>query len=61
MTNWNSAMAQYTKSVPKNPADSDDTLDAVLEVIIFQTQDGDELVGFQNKKDQVVLTFEGED
>jgi hypothetical protein len=54
-------MAKYIKTVPKNPANSDDTLDAVLEVIIFQTEDGDELVGFQNKKDQIVLTFEGVD
>lgn len=54
-------MAQYTKTIPKNPADSDETLETVLEVIIFQTQDGDELVSFQNKKDHVVLTFEGED
>ena len=54
-------MAKYSKTVPKNPADSDETLDAVLEVIIFQTQDGDELISFQNKKDQIVLTFEGVD
>lgn len=54
-------MAKYTKSVPKNPADCDDTLNAVLEVIIFQTEDGDELISFQNKPDQVVLTFEGLD
>ena len=54
-------MAKYTKTIPKNPADGDDTLSAVLEVIIFQTEDGDELVGFQNKKDQVVLTFEAID
>ena len=54
-------MAKYTKTVPKNPADSDDTLDAVLEVIIFQTEDGDELVSFENKPNQVVLTFEAVD
>ena len=51
----------YTKSVPKNPANGDDTLNAVLEVIIFQTKDGDELVSYQNKSDKVVLTFDGED
>ena len=54
-------MATYTKSVPKNPASSDATLEAVLQVIIFQTKDGDELVSFQNGKDKVFLTFEGTD
>lgn len=54
-------MVQYTKSVPKNPASPDETLEAVLEVVIFQTQDGDELISFQNKPDKVVLTFTGED
>jgi hypothetical protein len=54
-------MAKYTKTVPKNPVDSDDTLNAVLEVIIFQTEDGDELISFANKRDQIVLTFEGVD
>jgi hypothetical protein len=52
-------MTQYTKSVPKNPASGDDTLNAVLEVIIFQTQDGDELISYQNNPNQVVLTFDG--
>jgi len=51
-------MAQYTKSVPKNPASGDDTLNAVLEVIIFQTKDGDELISYQNKPGKVTLTFE---
>jgi hypothetical protein len=54
-------MAQYTKSVPQNPASCDQTLEAVLEVIIFQTTDGDELVRYQIKPDKVVLTFEGVD
>ena len=54
-------MAQYTKSVPKNPADGNDTLNAVLEVIIFQTKDGDELISYQNKPDKVMLTFDGID
>jgi hypothetical protein len=54
-------MAQYTKSVPKNPASGDETLKAVLEVIIFQTQDGDELINYQNFPDKVVLTFDGAD
>lgn len=53
-------MSQYTKSVPKNPANSDDTLNAILEVIIFQTKDGDELISYQNNPDKVVLTFDGE-
>jgi len=52
-------MAQYTKSVPKNPASCDQTLEAILEVIIFQTADGDELVSYQIKPDKVILTFEG--
>ncbi len=52
-------MTEYTKSVPKNPADSDATLVAILEAIIFFTQDGDELVKYQNNPDKVVLTFEG--
>ena len=54
-------MALYTKSVPKNPASCDETLKAVLEVIIFQTRDGDEFVSFQNKPDKVILTFEAID
>ena len=53
-------MPEYTKSVPKNPANSDDTLDAVLDLIIFQTKDGDELVHYQNQPDEVVLTFTGD-
>jgi hypothetical protein len=51
-------MAQYNKSVPKDPASGDETLKAVLDVVIFQTQDGDELVKYQNKPDKLVLTFE---
>jgi hypothetical protein len=54
-------MAQYTKTVPKNPADGDATLEAVLEVVIFQTKDGDELVSYQTKPDKIVLTFDGAD
>jgi hypothetical protein len=54
-------MAQYTKKVPKNPASADETLNAVLEVVIFQTEDGDELVSFENKPDEVVLVFEAVD
>lgn len=54
-------MTQYSKSVPKNPASGDETLEAVLDVIIFQTEDGDELVSYQNKPDKVVLTFEAVD
>lgn len=54
-------MIQYTKKVPKNPANGDETLNAVLEVVIFQTEDGDELVGFENKPDEVVLIFEAVD
>ena len=54
-------MAQYTKTVPKNPANGDETLEAVLEVILFQTADGDELIRYQNKPDKIVLTFDGVD
>ena len=54
-------MAQYNKTVPKSPNRPDETLEAVLDLIIFQTEDGDELVGYQNKPDKVVLTFEAID
>ena len=53
-------MAQYKKTVPKDPADSDATLDAVLDMVIFQTKDGDKLVSYQNQPDVVVLTFTGD-
>ena len=53
-------MAQYKKTVPKNPTDSDATLDAVLDLVIFQTKDGDKLVRYQNQPDMVVLTFAGD-
>lgn len=52
-------MTEYTKSVPKNPADGNATLEAVLDAIIFYTEDGDELVKYQNNPDKVVLTFQG--
>jgi hypothetical protein len=58
-TKRNSPATQYTKTVPKNPADADATLESVLEVVIFQTKDGDELISYQIKPDKVVLTFEG--
>lgn len=54
-------MAQYTKTVPKDPTSCDKTLKAVLEAIIFFTHDGDEFVSFINQRDKVTLTFEGED
>ena len=54
-------MAKYTKTVPRNPVSCDDTLAVVLEMIIFQTADGDELVDYQIKPEKVLLTFEGED
>ena len=54
-------MTQYTTSVPKDPASSDKTLTMVLDVIIFQTKDGDELISYQNKPDKVVLRFNGSD
>jgi hypothetical protein len=53
-------MAQYKKTVPKDPADSDATLDAVLDMVIFQTRDGDKLVRYQDQPDVVVLTFTGD-
>jgi hypothetical protein len=52
-------MSEYSKPVPKNPTDSDATLETVLETIIEFTKDGDELVSYQNKPDKVVLTFDG--
>ena len=54
-------MTEYSKTVPKNPTDSDATLDTVLDTILFQTKDGDEFINYQNKPDGVVLTFEGDD
>lgn len=54
-------MAQYTKSIPKNPTAADATLEQVLEAVIFYSKDGDELISFENKTDKVMLTFEGED
>lgn len=54
-------MSQYTKPVPKNPADANATLEQVLDAVIFYSKDGDELVSYQNKADKVLLTFEGED
>ncbi|HEV2693315.1 MAG TPA: hypothetical protein VG347_10515 [Verrucomicrobiae bacterium] len=53
-------MTQYTKTVPKDPAGLDATLKAVLQVIIFQTQDGDLLADFQIKPDKVLLIFDEE-
>jgi hypothetical protein len=53
-------MTEYTKTVPKDPASGDKTLAAVLDLIIFQTEDGDEFVRYQIKPDKVVLTFDGE-
>lgn len=53
-------MPEYTKSVPKNPASSDATLNAVLDLIIFQTADGDKLIRYQNQPNIVVLTFSGD-
>lgn len=54
-------MAEYTKTVPKSPTSSDDTLKAVLDVIIFQTADTDEFIGYDVKANKVVLTFEAID
>lgn len=51
-------MPQYTKSVPKNPADDDQTINAVCNLIIFQTQEGDRLVGVNVQPTQVILTFD---
>jgi len=52
-------MTEYSKTVPKNPTDSEATLETVLDAIILFTKDGDELVSYQNKPDKVVLTFDG--
>jgi hypothetical protein len=51
-------MAQYSKSVPKDLTSGDKTLNTVLDVIIFQTKDGDELISYQNKSDKVILKFD---
>ena len=53
-------MAQYQKEAPKSPTDSDATLEAVLDMVIFQTRDGDKLVRYQNQSDVIVLTFTGD-
>jgi hypothetical protein len=52
-------MTEYNKTVPKNPTDSDATLEAVLEAILLYTEDGDEFVRYKNESKQVVLTFDG--
>ena len=54
-------MAEYSKSVPRNPDSCDDTVKAILEVIIFQTADGDRLVRYEITPDQVILFFEAID
>ena len=53
-------MATYNKSVPKSPK-GDDTLEAVLDLIKFQTEDGDRLTDYQISATRVVLTFSGDD
>lgn len=54
-------MPEYTKTVPKHPTDSDETLKAVLEVIIFQTADTDEFIHYKIKPGKVELIFEAID
>ena len=54
-------MLEYSKTVPKDPAGGDETLKAVLDVIIFQTQDGDEFISYEIRPNSVVLTFESVD
>jgi hypothetical protein len=51
-------MAEYTKTVPINPGDPNATLGAVMDMIIFMTQDSDEFIKYDIESDQVVLTFE---
>jgi hypothetical protein len=53
-------MAEYTRSVPKSSEDPDETIKAALEVILFQTKDGDEFVSFESGPDKVVLMFDGD-
>lgn len=50
-------MAQYNKSVPKSP-NCDQTLEAVLDSVIFYTEGGDKLVGHQILPDKIMLTFD---
>jgi hypothetical protein len=54
-------MAKYSKTVPKNQANADETLKAALEAIIFFTHDGDEFIGYDNQPDKVFLTFDAAD
>jgi hypothetical protein len=54
-------MSEYTKIVPKHPTNADETLKAVLEVIIFQTADADEFIQYKIKPDKVELIFEAID
>jgi hypothetical protein len=54
-------MAEYSKTVPKKPGDADATLELVLEAVIQFTEEGDDLVRYQNQPDKVVLTFDGID
>jgi len=52
-------MTEYPRTVLKNPANPDATIADVLEMIIFQTKDGDELIRYDIQPDKVVLTFDG--
>ena len=52
-------MTEYTKPVLTNPANAADSIKAVLEAIIFYTEDGDQLVKYQILPDKVLLTFDG--
>jgi hypothetical protein len=54
-------MTEYSKTVPKDPAGGDETLKTILDVIIFQTQDGDELISYGIKPASVILNFESVD
>jgi hypothetical protein len=51
-------MAEYSKTVPKHPTDCDETIRAVLDAVIFYTDDGDTLVRYEIRPAEVVLTFE---
>ena len=52
-------MAEYSKTVFKLQGDPDATLELVLDAVIRVTDEGDELVRYDNQRDKVVLTFDG--
>lgn len=51
-------MAEYTKSIPRDPNDPDETLQAVLDAILFYQEGDDEFIRYEIRPKTVVITFE---